>query len=229
MELQIESIPENLVVSGVTFSLFKCASGQLQLQRGVARKNKRKKIISGTPSVPGNNGSVKIPVNFHIPTRLVSPSFQSRHIRVYYELLFNIQFVNHQGGLLKSSSVSVDFTVPIGITNLPNHHLLHIPDLTSIRSYTQCKEAPFFFDPSLDEPANPAEFQELWAPTTASLNTPPAISPPNYFSLCSQPSQFMKQDREERVVFTSRLIKPGMASELGEPIAVFSENKDYTW
>jgi hypothetical protein len=92
-----------------------------------------------------------------------------------------------------------------------------------------CKDAPTFFDPNFDEPTNPSNLQELWAPLTAALNTPPASSPPNYFSLCDLPTQFIQKEREERTTFTSRLIKPGMATDLGEPINIVSENKDYTW
>lgn len=228
MELQVDSIPENLIVSGIQFSLNKFVSGQIQLQRGLARKHTQKKILSGTLAVGGNAGSVKLPVHFHIPTRLVSPSFQSRHIRVFYELEFTIQFTH--SGLLKTSSSTSECKVPIGITNLPHHHLLHIPNLTSVQSYMESKEAPVFFDPSLDEPPNQSSIpSELWGPLTAALTTPPATSPPNYFSLSTLPSQFIKRDREERTVFTSELVKPGMATELGDPIPILYEHKDYDW
>jgi hypothetical protein len=227
MELQVDSIPSDLIVSGVSFTLNKISTGQIQLQRGLARKSRIRKILSGTLAVAGNAGSVKIPVNFHVPTRLVSPSFQSRHICVYYEILFNIQFTSH-GSLLKSSSPSTECSVPIGITNLPHNHLLHIPNLTSVQSYLQSKESPIFFDPYLDEPPSQSN-SELWGSLTAALTTPPVTSPPNYFSLSELPPQFIQKDREEKVVFTSRLIKAGMAQELGDPITIISETKNYGW
>lgn len=229
MILQIDCIPSDLIVSSVSYALNKCSIGQMQLQRGLARRTRSRKILQGSLAVSGNAGAVKIPVNFHIPTRLVSPSFQSRHLCVYYELAFNIQFTSH-GGLLKSSTTSSDCSIPIGITNLPHNHLLHIPNLTSVQSYVQSKESPIFFDPFLDEPPTQSTIpSELWGPLTAALTTPPITSPPNYFSLSDLPSQFIQKDREEKVVFTSRLIKPGMAPELGDPITVVSENKDYEW
>jgi hypothetical protein len=227
MELQIDSIPSDLIVSGVSFTLNKVCTGQIQLQRGLARKSRTRKILNGTLAVAGNAGSVKIPVNFHVPTRLVSPSFQSRHICVYYEILFSIHFMSH-GGLLKSFSPSTDCSVPIGITNLPHNHLLHIPNLTSVQSYLQSKESPIFFDPFLDEPPMQSN-SELWGSLTAALTPPPVASPPNYFSLSELPSQFIQKDREEKVLFTSRLIKTGMAQELGDPITIISETKDYEW
>lgn len=227
MELNVESIPKDLVVSGVSYTLNKCCIGQMQLQRGLARKSKSRKILSGAVAVAGNAGTVKIPVSFHVPTRLVSPSFQSRHLCVYYELSFTIQFTN--GGLLKSNPTT-EFTVPIGITNLPHNHLLHIPNLTSVQSYLQSKESPIFFDPDLDEPPTQSSIpSELWGPLTAALTTPPITSPPNYFSLSDLPQQFIQKDREEKVVFTSRLIRSGMAQELGDPITVVSEHRDYEW
>lgn len=227
MELQIDSIPSDLVVSDVSFTLNKVYMGQIQLQRGLARRSRTRKILSGTLAVAGNAGSVKIPVNFHVPTRLVSPSFQSRHICVYYEIVFNLQFTSH-GGLLKSSSPSTECSVPIGITNLPHNHLLHIPNLTSVQSYLQSKESPIFFDPFLDEPPTQTS-SELLGSLTAALSTPPITSPPNYFSLSDLPAQFIQKDREEKVLFTSRLIKAGMAQELGDPITVVSETKDHGW
>ncbi|CEP07804.1 hypothetical protein [Parasitella parasitica] len=229
MELCLDSIPSDLVVSNVLFTLNKCHTGQLQLQRGLALKSKVRKILSGCVPVAGNKGSIRLPINFHVPTRLVSPSFCSRHIRVYYEMTFAIQFTNH-GGLLKSTP-STEFSVPIGITNLPHNHLLNIPHLTSVQSYLESKEAPVFFDPFLDEPPSQSSIisNELWGPLTAALTTPPISAPPNYFSLPDLPSQFIPKDREERTTFTSRLIKPGMAQELGDTITVVSENKGYEW
>ncbi|KAG2203455.1 hypothetical protein INT47_008182 [Mucor saturninus] len=219
MQLVVESIPSDLIVSSVGYTLNKCSVGQLQLQRGLARKTRCRKILQGSLGVSGNNGGVRVPVNFHVPTRLVSPSFQSRHLCVYYEIVFNIQFTSH-GGLLKSNP-SGECTVPIGITNLPHNHLLHIPNLTSVQSYLQSKESPIFFDPFLDEPPNASSIpSELWGPLTAALSTPPITSPPNYFSLSELPSQFIQRDREEKTVFTSRLIKAGMAQELGDPITL---------
>lgn len=229
MFLQVDCIPTDMIVSSVNYTLNKCSVGQLQLQRGLARRTKSRKILQGSLAVSGNAGAVKIPVNFHIPTRLVSPSFQSRHISVYYELAFVIQFTSH-GGLLKSSTYGSECTVPIGITNLPHNHLLHIPNLTSVQSYLQSKESPIFFDPFLDEPPNQSSIpSELWGPLTAALTTPPITSPPNYFSLSDLPPQFIQKDREEKMMFTSRLIKPGMAPELGDPITIVSESKDYEW
>lgn len=229
MMLQVDCIPTDRIVSSVTYTMNKCSMGQMQLQRGLARRIKTRKILQGSLAVSGNAGTVKIPVNFHIPTRLVSPSFQSRHLCVYYELVFSIQFSSF-GGLLKSSSCFTECSIPIGITNLPHNHLLHIPNLTSVQSYLQSKESPIFFDPYLDEPPTQSTIpSELWGPLTAALTTPPVTSPPNYFSLSDLPSQFIQRDREEKVVFTSRLIKSGMAPELGDPITIISENKDYEW
>ncbi|KAL9552848.1 hypothetical protein MBANPS3_003573 [Mucor bainieri] len=228
MELHVDSIPKDLVVTNVNFTLNKCCTGQIQIQRGLARKSKVRKIISGSLPVGGNGGSIRLPIKFHVPTRLVSPSFLSRHIRVYYEMVFTVQFTSH-GGLLKSTP-SCEFSIPIGITNLPHNHLLHIPNLTSVQSYLQSKESPIFFDPYLDEPPSQSSIpSELWGPLTAALTTPPITSPPNYFSLSDLPSQFIQKDREERTTFTSRLIKPGMAQELGDPITIVSENKDCEW
>ncbi|KAG1442534.1 hypothetical protein G6F56_011024 [Rhizopus delemar] len=214
MALTIESFSPDLIVSAISYTLYKHNDGQIQLQRGLARKTKVRQILQSTASVPGNAGSVRVPIQFHVPTRLVSPSFQSRHINVYYDIVFTIQFSN-RSSLLKSNILG-EFTLPIGVTNLPHNHLLHIQNLTSVRSYQQSKEPPVFFDPVLDEPH--------W-------NIPSALStpPPSYFSINDLPSQFIQRDREEKTSFTSRLIKPGMSPELGDPIVIVSEHKDYEW
>ncbi|KAI8991213.1 hypothetical protein BDF20DRAFT_843354 [Mycotypha africana] len=288
LDLYIDCIPDNLIVAAASFTFQKCCMGQIQLQRGLARKSKTRKISSHHPlAVTGNAGSLKIPVSFRLPTRLVSPSFQSRHICVFYEIVFTVQFQRASTGsthssvsslLLSSASSSSassaspkgEFSVPIGITNLPHHHLLHIPNLTLVQSYQSSKEAPVFFDPELEEPVEPWRMMAAAAtaaaatatttgtttmmqgsssglawdpyhggssggggplPSVASLGTTPLTSPPNYFSITNQPPSppYAARERQERVVFTSRLIKPGMALELGEPVTLVSENKSYEW
>ncbi|RCH96192.1 hypothetical protein CU097_014659, partial [Rhizopus azygosporus] len=224
MSLNIESLSADMIVSAVNFTFNKHTDGQIQLQRGLARKSKVRQILQASVPVPGNAGNVHVPVHMHVPTRLVSPSFQSRHINVYYDIVFTIQFSN-RSSILKSNA-SADFILPIGITNLPHNHLLHIHNLTSVLSYQDSKESPVFFDPSLDEP--PSQHHQNWGPLSSTLSTP-VTSPPSYFSLPDLPSQFIQRDREEKTVFTSRLIKPGMCPELGEPVVIVSEHKNYEW
>ncbi|KAI9469780.1 MAG: hypothetical protein EXX96DRAFT_623387 [Benjaminiella poitrasii] len=231
-DLQVDSIPTDLIVSGVDVTLQKFCIGQLQLQHGLARKCKVKKITSQSiSSVTGNAGSVKIPIQFHVPTRLVSPSFQSRHLSVFYSILVRVYFEKINSGLSSLKSVShissEEWSIPIGIANLPYNHLLRIPNLTSVESYAHSKASPVFFDFSLDEPP----VNSIWNSSdtsSPSLNSPP----PSYFSSVADASssQFITKEREERTHFTSRLIKTGMVPELGEPVTIISpENKNYTW
>ncbi|KAI9032670.1 hypothetical protein CLU79DRAFT_727382 [Phycomyces nitens] len=227
LTVDVECLPSDLVVTGVSFSLRKHHEGKLLLQKGTAHRSTVRTILQATVSVPGNNGSVRVPIHFQIPTRLVSPSFASRHLRVYYDLVFQIQFEN-PSSILKSTHTA-DLVVPIGIANLPHDHLLRIPDLTAVVSYENSKEAPLFFDPSLSEP--PAQSgipSELWGPLTAALATPPSASPPNYFSIPCLPPQLMRKERVERTVFTSRLVKSGVSSDMGDPI-VLTDIRDEEW
>ncbi|KAI8136534.1 hypothetical protein BJV82DRAFT_639877 [Fennellomyces sp. T-0311] len=220
--LHIECIPNDLIVTDVMLSLKKHYEGKLQLQQGTAYKTASRNILRSSVSVAGNNGTISIPIQFQMPTRLVSPSFASKHIRVYYSLTFHIQCESVGNSLIiKRPSWTSSFSIPIAIANLPNDHLLRIPDLTSIQSYHTSNEAPLFFDPALEEP--PA-FQMSDGP----LMTPPLQSPPNYFSLPSMPPQAAQRERVEQTSFTSRLIKPGFAPELGE-IATMAEVFDDDW
>ncbi|KAI7907148.1 uncharacterized protein BX663DRAFT_426137 [Cokeromyces recurvatus] len=238
-DLQVDCIQPNLVVASVDILLEKRYIGQLQLQHGLARKYKARKITGHTiSSVTGNAGSVKIPVQFLLPTKLVSPSFQSRYLCIHYAIVLRIYFKKTKA-LTTHDVNSEKWSIPIGITNLPYSHLLNIPHLTSIESYLDSKESPVFFDPSLDEPPrrmshdddNDNDDLDLSNSFSISPTTP---SPPNYFSLTTGivPSQFIQKERKERTRFTSRLIKAGMETQLGEPIKVLSltENSDfYIW
>ncbi|KAI7864889.1 hypothetical protein BDF14DRAFT_1829930 [Spinellus fusiger] len=223
--LEVDCIPSDLMATNVIFTLQKHHEGKLLLQKGTAHKTYVRLILHSSVPIANNKGRIHVPIQFQIPTRLVSPSFASRHLRVYYHLVLTLQFENF-GSLLKSTHTA-ELMVPIGIANLPHDHLLRIPELTSVQSYESSREAPLFFDPSLDEPPAQASIpNELWGSLTAALVTPPNTSPPNYFSIPSLPPQLMRRERVERTVFTSRLVKSGFASELGEPIVLTNVDDD---
>ena len=221
MNLHIECIPNDLIVTDVMLSLKKHYEGKLQLQQGTAYKSASRNILRSSVSVAGNNGTISIPIQFQMPTRLVSPSFASKHIRVYYSLTLHVQCESVGSSIIKRPAWTSSFSIPIAIANLPNDHLLRIPDLTSIQCYHNSKEPPVFFDPEFEEPPM---FQMSDGPPLS----PPLQSPPNYFSLSSMPTQASQRERVEQTSFTSRLIKPGFAPELGE-IATMAEVFDDDW
>ncbi|KAG0172950.1 hypothetical protein DFQ30_009301 [Apophysomyces sp. BC1015] len=212
--LQIESVARDTVVTGVSYALKKHHQGRVLLQTGTAHMSHTRHIMESKLAILTNGGSVRIPIHFHIPTRLVSPSFTSRHLRVYYDIVFTIQF--EQPSSIFKTSQTADVSVPIGIANLPNDYLLQIQDLTAVQSYNQSKEAPFFFDPSLNEPLSQA--YDSYYPQTNNPTSPPS-PPPSYFNL-PEPPYLPSRERIERCVQTSRLIKPGFSAELGDPVAV---------
>lgn len=220
LDLQISCIPSDLIVSDLSYLLKKHHDGKLRLQRGTAVKSSYRSILQANVGVTGNDGTVRMPVRFQMPSRLVSPSFASRNIRVYYSLILNIQFES-LGSLLKKSTYISQITIPITVANLPNSHLLRVPDLTAVQSYTYSTEAPYFFDPSLDEPPESAD--------AMSLAQTPLHSPPNYFSLPSLPPQLLKRERQEKTLFTTRLVRPGVAPELGKPTFVHEYHDEEWW
>ncbi|KAI9258008.1 hypothetical protein BDA99DRAFT_441117 [Phascolomyces articulosus] len=245
-----ECIPSDMIVVDAMLSLKKHYEGKVTSQQGTAYKTATRSILRSSLSVTGNDGTLSIPIQFQMPTRLVSPSFASKNIRVYYSLTFHIQceYVGRSGGLIttmkRPSSWTGQFSIPIAIANLPNDHLLRIPELTSIHSYSNSNEPPVFFDPSLEEPPlpnhhffpSPRASQDF---STAAggqgggeaafmmMNTPPPQSPPNYFSLPSMPS--IRRERVEKVSFTSRLIKAGFAPEYGDAVTYMADVFDDEW
>ncbi|KAG2224772.1 hypothetical protein INT45_005296 [Circinella minor] len=243
MNLHVESIPNGMIITGAMLSLKKHYEGRVVLQEGTAFKSSIRQILRSTLSVTGNDGNVSIPIQFQMPTRLVSPSFASKNIRVYYTLTIHIQSENvGRNGLINTmkrpNNWSGQFSIPIAIANLPNDHLLRIPDLTSIQSYMRSKESPQFFDPSLEEPPLPNN-HSFYSSTQGEergggegeeafmmMNTPPLQSPPNYFSLPSMPSS--NQERTEKVEFKSRGLKPGFSPAYGD-LAIISDVIDDEW
>ncbi|KAI9474857.1 hypothetical protein BDB00DRAFT_879632 [Zychaea mexicana] len=226
MHLHVECIPRDLIVVYAMISLEKHYEGKLQLQQGTAYKSASRNIFRSSLSVTGNDGTVSMPIRFQMPTRLVSPSFASKNIRVYYTLTFHIECESAGNALINSMKRpkwTGQFSIPMAIANLPNDHLLRIPELTSIQSYMHSNEPPMFFDPSMDEPL---PLHNGYAHSETLMTTPPPQSPPNYFSLTSMPPA--QNERTEKMSFTSRLIRPGFAPELGD-LATMAEVYDDDW
>ncbi|EPB88360.1 hypothetical protein HMPREF1544_04826 [Mucor circinelloides 1006PhL] len=223
IDLEINAIPSDVVIGSVAFKLRKVYEGKLLLQRGTVHRLYKRDILQTMVPVKGNNGSLHLPnVRVQMPSRLVSPCFTSNHVRVYYYLIFMIQF--DSGNLLKSTH-HVQFEIPIGIANLSNQHLARVRDLACIRDYKECRDAPVFFNPDLDAPP-----KTLFQPMSNISSMPPidmlSLSPPMdeslppaYFSLSEVP-QFILKDRIEKTRYSSRLVKPNVSPELGEPLVL---------
>lgn len=152
VDLEINTISSDMMISSVAYKLRKVYEGKLLLQRGTVHRFYKRDILHKTVPVKGNNGSLHLQdVQVQFPSRLISPCFTSNHVRVYYYLIFVIEF--DSGNLLKSAH-HVQFEIPIGIANLSNQHLARVRDLTCIQDYKECRDAPVFFNPDLDAPPN---------------------------------------------------------------------------
>ncbi|CEP15356.1 hypothetical protein [Parasitella parasitica] len=261
IDLKINTIPSDMVIGSVAFKLRKVYEGKLLLQRGTIHRLYKRDIQQTIVPLKSNNGSVHLPdIGVQLPSRLVSPCFTSHHTRVYYYLVFIIQF--DSGHLIKSSQYA-QFEIPMGVANLPNRNLARVRDLTCIQDYKECQDAPIFFNPELDAP--PSEFtnrsrssssansssashpmrlddysappppsvltvhdEVLFQPTSSAMPpidmlslSPPLdeSSPPSYFSLAEVP-QFVLKERTEKTRYSSRLVKPNVSPELGEPLVL---------
>ncbi|KAI8394119.1 uncharacterized protein BYT42DRAFT_609862 [Radiomyces spectabilis] len=215
MELNVRMVPSEAIVAGINFALLKQYDGILL---GNIRRQHQRTVLQSSISMSGNASEITVPIRFQIPTRLTSPCFTSKYIRVYYRLSFSIQF-STVGSLRIKAGKAVTFSVPIGIANLPYSQFSHVPELSSIESYEDSKQAPVFFDPTLED------MPQGYVNDMTSI---PAQSPPNYFSLPRAPHLYSHvKERNEHTVWTSRFVKPGFAPELGDPLTAASNFRDY--
>lgn len=195
-------------ISNVIYKFRKHHEGKMLVQQGTAYRESIRVVVQDSVQLSGDLTQLSETIQFDVPTRLVSPSFTSRHTRVYYDLCFQVTI--DQGHLFKTSHVT-EFAIPLTIANLPFDQLLRIPDLTSIQHYRESTECPLFFDPALEEPpAQQGLPSELVGPLTAALMSPNSSEeqPPSYFSLPELPPQFeLRKERKERTVFMSRLAR----------------------
>ncbi|KAI9315860.1 hypothetical protein BX666DRAFT_2019552 [Dichotomocladium elegans] len=202
MQLRLTALQADAKIHGIEYVFRKHHEGKMLVQQGTAFREYIRAVIHGRVPITSNanDNQISETVRFGVPTRMVSPSFTTRHTRVHYDLQFIIN-IEHGHHIFRMSS-PVDFTIPIIIANLPHDNLLRIPGLTSIEDYRDSKECPIFFDPSMEEPpATP--------PATFSVTSPPVNEePPNYFSLQEQPPQLeLRKERKERTVFLTRPAK----------------------
>ncbi|KAI7903975.1 uncharacterized protein BX663DRAFT_505957 [Cokeromyces recurvatus] len=218
MILNMTVLHSDSKITNISYRFRKHHEGKMLIQQGTAYKEHVRIVLQDTLQLTSSTSTqISESLKFKIPTRLVSPSFISRHTRVYYDLHFQVTI--EQGHIFKTSHIT-EFTVPIVIANLPNMQIARIPDLTSIINYRNSYESPLFFDPSLNEPPRPQAFpSELIGPLTAALMTPNSEDqPPSYFSLPELPPQFeLRKERKERTVFMSRPARGAYnGNELGE-------------
>ncbi|KAI8390164.1 hypothetical protein BD560DRAFT_319674 [Blakeslea trispora] len=207
MQLNMTILHSDSKITNITFRLRKHHQGKMLVQQGTAFKEQVRTIIQQNLSLASLDATqLSENIEFNMPTRYVSPSFSSRHTRVFYDLHFQVTI--DQGHLFKTSH-TVEFCIPLSIANLPHEQLLRIPDLTAIQHYTDSTECPLFFDAALNEPPAPQGLpSELIGPLTAALTSPGNSSedqPPSYFSLPELPPQLqIRRERQERTVFMTR-------------------------
>ncbi|KAI9468088.1 MAG: hypothetical protein EXX96DRAFT_591872 [Benjaminiella poitrasii] len=240
--IDIHTIPADTTVGSLGYKLRKCYSGRLPLlPSGTVHRLCKRDILQTMIPLHNQTGShVHEAVTINLPSRLLSPSFKSHYVQVYYYLILMIQFDTGKG--IKRTSSHIQAEVPIGIANLSHGYLVRVPELTSVQHYQMSREAPYFFDPALEEP--PLDFgcpmPQLLPPSPPpslddpmGLATPPFDNddllppPPAYFSLAHP--QFIRKERKETTKRSSCLVKPNMFPELGEPYVIEPGDDDDGW
>ncbi|CAO3662009.1 unnamed protein product [Umbelopsis ramanniana] len=141
MQLNIGVIASDYKVVSISYKLRKHHEGKMLVQKGMAFREYIRQVVTGTATATSEGNQYTSIINFDVPTRLVSPSFASRHTRVHYDLQFTVLY---ECGQFFKSNQYAEFNIPIAIANLPYDQLLRIPDLTAIKDYRHSKECPHF-------------------------------------------------------------------------------------
>ncbi|KAI9497129.1 hypothetical protein BDB00DRAFT_757076, partial [Zychaea mexicana] len=158
MQLTMTTLQSDLKIVQAAFKFRKHHQGRLMVSGGTAQRYVVRDLLHGTLS--NNQQPLDAPnqtVSFNIPTRNVSPTFTSQHIRVYYDLHFTITF--EESHFLKRCTVQCEFAIPLNIANLPNDELMRVPDLITVQNYTQPGiKCPEFFDPAQPDDSDPPSY-----------------------------------------------------------------------
>ncbi|ORX48048.1 hypothetical protein DM01DRAFT_1310025 [Hesseltinella vesiculosa] len=216
MQLNMTSLLSDSKITSIQFMFRKHHEGKILLQQGTAFQEYVRNVLQGTVSLSSSHTNISETVAFDIPTRLVSPSFVSRHTRVYYDLLFQVHL--EHGHIFRTDHVC-EFAIPLTIANLPFDQLHRVAELTAIQFYQQSKECPEFFDPDLDCPPPPPSSQWRDAIQAAAISSPPQNEePPSYFSLQSNPLPLIQSSKErtERTVFMSKPARGAYQADISD-------------
>ncbi|KAL0084586.1 hypothetical protein J3Q64DRAFT_1640176 [Phycomyces blakesleeanus] len=202
MNMHITTLHSDAKITALHYKFRKHHHGKLMVASGTAFQQSTKNIVQGSiPLTSSNQASITENVTFSVPTRLVSPSFVSRHTRVHYDILITVTV--DYGGLFKVVHHS-EFAIPISIANLPNDQLLRINELMAVKSYNDSRDSPIFFDPELEEPPVYNRTNNSGPLSPYMLGTPHSEEPPNYFSIPNLHQIDAPVERKERTVYTTR-------------------------
>ncbi|KAI9276649.1 hypothetical protein BDA99DRAFT_114905 [Phascolomyces articulosus] len=187
MELTLTTLQSDLKIIQGSFKFRKHHQGKLIVSGGTAQRYVIRDLSHGnipppslaSSSSPDTGGFMKKQIiSFAIPTRNVSPTFTSRHIRIYYDLHFTITL--EESHFLKRHTIQCEFSIPLNIANLPNNELIRVPDLMTIQSYQHQSnniKYPEFFDPG-------------------QTNDTTMTDPPSYYT-----SSFQRQQQQQRTIY----------------------------
>ncbi|KAI9267341.1 hypothetical protein BY458DRAFT_490497 [Sporodiniella umbellata] len=221
MHLRIALVQTDAKIIDVTYRFRKKHEGKMVLVSGTAVHDYVRIITGGRCLVEEPSSQFASDISFTIPTRLVSPSFTTTHTRVHYDISFCV--TSEHKGLFKSTQ-EMEFSVPIAIGNLKHEQMLCVNGLTTIGHYRNNKDAPLFFDHTLEEP--PELITDDPNHPEALMTSTPRDEPPNYFSIPTIPPQLeVKEQRKETTLYLSSSAK---GSELPEAV-MFHNLFDEGW
>jgi hypothetical protein len=239
LDLTIKFKTASTIAASISCKLRQYYQGQVQLPHyGTVRRHFHRDIMYRSISIPpsaatANNRIHLSEVSVTMPSNWVLPCFTSNHMRMYYTLVIVVS--SREPGFFGAVNQG-EVEIPIGMANLEENQWGRVYD---IQDRQQSTDAPFFFDPSLSEPANEQEADLIQVDTTGASNhgtdddteeegnNSRLSPPPSYASLQQQYRQRQarrSKKRVEKTRYSSHWVKPGMMPELGEALTVILED-----
>lgn len=239
LDVALTSIATGMTITGISYKLRQHYQGQVQLPKGIAHRCFYRDIMRRTLPMPSETKVTDTElrlsnVDVTIPSVWVSPCFSSNLIRMYYTFVIVVHVLT-PGFFGTVEQVQVE--IPIGMANMDQSQWARVH---AIQDYRQSLDAPFFFDPLLNEPSTTCEDEAAAAAGLFEVDTGPSptststdaenndtLPPPSYASLQQDHQQrlqhqasIMKRKRIEKTRYSSRWVKPDMMPELGQALIV---------
>lgn len=139
MQLQIATLHSDSKIAQILFKFRKHHQGKLVVSSGTAMQTHIRDVLQRTLQPSEDQSRL---VTFDMPTRMISPTFASRHTRVFYDLHFIVTL--EESHFLKKSTTTAEFSIPIHIANLPHDEITRLSDFSSLEHYTQSTACPMF-------------------------------------------------------------------------------------